>query len=103
MKLLKNKFSNRDRSKNENHEKESKSRYTDILYHAIWALSNMMATPQVAIHVINLTSGDIIKQMLNFVKCVESTEINTAYTNLINEASYFMCTLISESSSDVQA
>ena len=44
----------------------------------------------------NLTNGKILDTMLTFIKVVQATEVNEAYKNLINEGSFLIFNLISD-------
>ena len=56
----------------------------------------MIATSQLAVDMVNQTNGQILSTMLTFIKVVYANEINTAHTTLLNEATFFICTLITE-------
>ena len=49
-----------------------------------------------AVDVTNLTNGKILDTMLTFIKVVQATEVNKAYKNLINEGSFLIFNLISD-------
>ena len=76
--------------------KGNSDQYVDLIIKSFWALSNMCATSQVTIDIVQTTKGKIMDQLLQFIKVVQVSEYGSTYSTLLHEASYLVSILITE-------
>ena len=62
----------------------------------MWALSNLLASKEVAVDAANSTDGNILKELLLFIETVKSSETELKSKRIINEATYLVNVVVTE-------
>ena len=62
----------------------------------MWALSNLLASKEVAVDAANSTDGNILKELLLFIETVKSSETELKSKRIINEATYLVNIVVTE-------
>ena len=70
--------------------------YDSILITALWALCNLLSTQGIAVNTTRSTDGKVIKELLHFIQTVKAGEAQAKGQRIINEATYLLHVLISE-------